>query len=141
MKNGVEVRRTTAPVKVKARVDRDPEKEWTAPAGSYHVSLAQPAARLARSLLDPHFDMGEDVRKREMDRKARRLDDEIYDLTAWSLPTAFGVTALAVAREVPIPSTPTPCRRPPAASSAPSGRRSATSSPPRTTRPCDSSPG
>lgn len=104
VKNGIEVRRTTAPVKLKAKAGRDAEKEWTAPAGSYHVALAQPAARLARSLLDPDFDMGEDVRKRELDRKARRLNDEIYDLTAWSLPTAFGVTSLAVAQEVPIPS-------------------------------------
>ena len=109
VKNGVEVRRTTGPVKVKAKADRDaPEKEWTAPGGSYHVALAQPAARLARSLLDPHFDMGEDVRRRELDRKARRLNDEIYDLTAWSLPTAFGVTALAVTAPAAIPSEPDP---------------------------------
>jgi hypothetical protein len=52
--------------------------------------------------------MGEAVRKRELDRKARRLDDEIYDLTAWSLPTAFGVTALAVSSETGIPSEPAP---------------------------------
>lgn len=107
--NGIEVRRTTADAKVKAKADRDgPEREWTAPAGSYHVPLAQPAARLARSLLDPHFDMGEEVRKRELDRKARRLDNEIYDLTAWSLPTAFGLTALAVSTPSTIASEPAP---------------------------------
>ncbi|HEY2154585.1 MAG TPA: M14 family zinc carboxypeptidase, partial [Isosphaeraceae bacterium] len=105
VKNGIEVRRTTAPVTVKAKAGLDRvETEWTAPAGSYHVAVAQPAARLARSLLDPDFDMGESVRKRELDRKARRLDDEIYDLTAWWLPTAFGVTALAVSSETAIPS-------------------------------------
>ena len=66
------------------------------PAGSYHVSVAQPAGRLARSLLDVRFDMGEAFRKRQLDRKVRRLDDEIYDLTAWSLPLAFGVNSLTV---------------------------------------------
>ena len=66
------------------------------PAGSYHISVAQPAGRLARSLLDVRFDMGEAFRKRQLDRKVRRLDDEIYDLTAWSLPLAFGINSLTV---------------------------------------------
>ena len=70
--------------------------DWAVPAGSYHVTVAQPAGRLARSLLDPQFDMGEPFRKRQLDRKVRRLNDEIYDLTAWSLPMAFGITSLTV---------------------------------------------
>ena len=50
--NGIEVRRTTAPARVNAREGLDgAEKEWTAPAGSYHIPVAQPAARLVRSLL------------------------------------------------------------------------------------------
>ena len=40
--------------------------------------------------------MGEAFRKRQLDRKVRRLNDEIYDLTAWSLPMAFGITSLTV---------------------------------------------
>ncbi|WP_165245624.1 M14 family metallopeptidase [Paludisphaera soli] len=97
IKNGVEVRKLTAPATVQARKDADSTvKEWTAPAGSYHVSIAQPAGRLARSLLDARFDMGEAFRKRQLDRKSRRLDDEIYDLTAWSLPLTHGVASLAV---------------------------------------------
>ena len=95
--NGIEVRRVTGAgtVKAKGGID-DTAKDWTVPAGSYHVTVAQPAGRLARSLLDPRFDMGEAFRKRQLDRKVRRLDDEIYDLTAWSLPLAFGVTSLTV---------------------------------------------
>ena len=95
--NGIEVRRVTdaGTVKAKAGLD-DAAKDWAVPAGSYHVSVAQPAGRLARSLLDPRFDMGEAFRKRQLDRKVRRLDDEIYDLTAWSLPLAFGVSSLTV---------------------------------------------
>ena len=95
--NGIEVRRVTgaSTVKAKGAVD-DVAKDWTVPAGSYHVTVAQPAGRLARSLLDPRFDMGEVFRKRQLDRKVRRLDDEIYDLTSWSLPLAFGVASLTV---------------------------------------------
>ncbi|AMV39259.1 M14 family metallopeptidase [Planctomyces sp. SH-PL62] len=97
LRNGVEVRKLTAAVTVQARKNAEGSvKEWTAPAGSYHVTIAQPAGRLARSLLDPRFDMGEAFRKRQLDRKRRRLDDEIYDLTAWSLPLTHGVVSLAV---------------------------------------------
>ena len=95
--NGIEVRRVTSPGTVKAKGDIEgTAKDWVVPAGSYHVTVAQPAGRLARSLLDPRFDMGEAFRKRQLDRKVRRLDDEIYDLTAWSLPLAFGITSLTV---------------------------------------------
>lgn len=97
VKNGIEVRRLTAPATVRARKDAEPGiKEWTAPTGSYHVSLAQPAGRLARALLDARFDMGQSFRERQLDRKRRRLGDEIYDLTAWSLPMSHGLTSLAV---------------------------------------------
>lgn len=97
VRNGIEVRRLAAPATVKARRDAETAvKEWTAPAGSYHVPVAQPAGRLARSLLDARFDMGEAFRERQLDRKRRRLDDEIYDVTAWSLPLTHGIRSLAV---------------------------------------------
>ena len=82
-------------MKAKSGIDST-AKEIAVPVGSYHVSVAQPAGRLARSLLDARFDMGEAFRKRQLDRKVRRLEDEIYDLTAWSLPLAFGITSLSV---------------------------------------------
>ena len=91
--NGIEVRRVTSAITIKAKGGLESTaREHAVPAGSYHISVAQPAGRLARSLLDARFDMGEAFRKRQLDRKVRRLDDEIYDLTAWSLPLAFGVT-------------------------------------------------
>jgi hypothetical protein len=95
--NGIEVARVTGPGTVKAKgVFESAAKDWTVPAGSFHVTVAQPAGRLVRALLDPRFDMGEAFRKRQLDRRVRRLSDEIYDLTAWSLPLAFGVTSLMV---------------------------------------------
>ncbi len=108
MKNGIEVRKVATPVILKAKGNIDGKaKDWSVPAGSYHVSVAQPAGRLARSLLDPRFDMGEAFRKRQLDRRVRRLGDEIYDLTAWSLPLAFGVTSLSVEASTKINSVPT----------------------------------
>ncbi len=96
-KNGIEVRRVSEAGAVKAKAGIDATaKDYPVPVGSYHISVAQPAGRLARSLLDARFDMGEAFRKRQLDRKVRRLGDEIYDLTAWSLPLAFGITSLAV---------------------------------------------
>jgi hypothetical protein len=95
--NGIEVRRVTSPAKIRAKAGLESSvKDWPVPTGSYHVTVAQPAGRLVRSLLDPKFDMGEAFRKRQLDRKVRRLGDEIYDLTAWSLPLAFGVPSLVV---------------------------------------------
>jgi Zinc carboxypeptidase len=95
--NGIEVRRVKEAGAAKAKADIDTTaKDFPVPVGSYHISVAQPAGRLARSLLDARFDMGEAFRKRQLDRKVRRLGDEIYDLTAWSLPLAFGIRSLAV---------------------------------------------
>ena len=81
-------------------------------------------------------------RKRQLDRKARRLGDEIYDLTAWSLPTAFGIKALAVVearddreRAGPEPDVDRPRRR------ARAGEGRLPRPRPRTTRRCGSSAG
>jgi hypothetical protein len=94
--NGIEVRRVTKATTITAKGGIETAaREHAVPVGSYHVSVSQPAGRLARSLLSVQFDMGEAFRKRQLDRKVRRLDDEIYDLTAWSLPLAFGVSSLA----------------------------------------------
>ena len=107
VKNGIEVRRVmrAGTVKARAGID-DAAKDWAVPVGSFHVTVAQPAGRLARSLLDPRFDMGEAFRKRQLDRKVRRLGDEIYDLTGWSLPLAFGVASLTVESPSKIASEP-----------------------------------
>ena len=56
------------------------------PAGAYVVSHAQPSGRLIRNLLDPKTDQPQDFIKRQEERRARRQPDQIYDITAWSLP-------------------------------------------------------
>ena len=95
--NGIEVARVKIAGTAKAKGGIESvARDWTIPADSFHVTVAQPAGRLVRALLDPRFDMGEAFRKRQLDRRVRRLSDEIYDLTAWSLPLAFGVSALMI---------------------------------------------
>ncbi|MFI5166194.1 MAG: M14 family zinc carboxypeptidase [Thermoanaerobaculales bacterium] len=60
------------------------------PTGSFVVPLDQPLGRLAKALLQAGVSMG-DVFEREQERRDRkRLPDEIYDVTAWSLPLLWG---------------------------------------------------
>jgi len=61
------------------------------PVGSIVVPLAQPAGRLVRNLLDPRVSMDEAFVKEQDRRRKKRLPDEIYDVTAWSLPLVFDV--------------------------------------------------
>ncbi|MEK7660684.1 MAG: M14 family metallopeptidase [Pseudomonadota bacterium] len=60
-------------------------------AGSYIVSGAQPSSRLIRNLLDRNVALDRDFIARQQDRRNRGLEDEIYDVTAWSLPLMFNV--------------------------------------------------
>jgi hypothetical protein len=66
------------------------------PAGSFVVPLAQPAGRLARMLLDPRVSMDEAFVKEQERRRKKRLDNEIYDVTGWSLPLAFDVECVGL---------------------------------------------
>lgn len=60
-------------------------------AGSHVVPLAQPAKRLIRTLLDNQVDLEADFLAEQERRRAKDLGDEIYDVTAWSLPMMMGV--------------------------------------------------
>jgi hypothetical protein len=70
------------------------------------VSAAQPSGRLIRNLLDPHVAQ-DDAFIKEQDRRRRaRLGDQIYDVTAWSLPHAFDVECLTSDRPIAVKSAP-----------------------------------
>ncbi|HVL67506.1 MAG TPA: M14 family metallopeptidase [Vicinamibacterales bacterium] len=68
------------------------------PAGTFIVPLAQPAARLARNLLDPDIKMDEAFIKEQDRRRKARLNDQIYDVTAWSLPLMYDVDVVTTDR-------------------------------------------
>ena len=59
--------------------------------GSFVVVAAQPLGRLARALLEPHAPMGDEFESEQERRDAKRLPDQIYDITGWSLPLLWAV--------------------------------------------------
>jgi hypothetical protein len=69
-------------------------------AGSMVVNLNQPQRRLLRVLLDQQVDMDADFIATQLKRAQRGLADEIYDVTAWSLPLMFNVTTLPCSRTI-----------------------------------------
>jgi hypothetical protein len=74
----------------------------TFPAGSYVIDLAQPQKRLAKALLEPNTEqegsfvreqIARFLRNQRRGENAPKEDYGFYDITAWSLPLAFGVEA------------------------------------------------
>ena len=64
------------------------------PAGSYIIPVAQPGGRMVRVLLERQVAMEDAFLKEQERRRAKKLGDEIYDVTAWSLPVMFNVEAV-----------------------------------------------
>jgi hypothetical protein len=70
------------------------------PAGTYVIDLAQPQKRLAKALLEPNTEqdgafvreqIARFLRNQRRGENALKEDYGFYDITAWSLPRAFGV--------------------------------------------------
>jgi hypothetical protein len=68
--------------------------------GSYVIDLAQPAKRLLRTLLDVDTAMDDAFVAEQERRRAKGLPDEIYDVTAWSLPLMMNLTVRSCDRTV-----------------------------------------
>src|SRR5688572_30256172 len=96
---GIEVRRAEEPIKLAAR---------TIPAGAYIVSNAQPAARMIRNLLDPKTEQSPEFIKRQEERRKMRLNDQIYDITAWNLPMLFDVEMVTSPTAITVKTTNVP---------------------------------
>lgn len=60
-------------------------------AGAFLIRTDQPAKRFIRTLMDVEVSMEEDFLAEQERRRARNLPDEIYDVTAWSLPLMMNV--------------------------------------------------
>src|SRR5690554_884499 len=59
--------------------------------GAFVVEAAQPSYHLIRTLLDVHVPMDEDFIAEQERLRANNLPDQIYDVTAWSLPLLFNL--------------------------------------------------
>jgi len=69
--------------------------------GTLVIESAQPSGALAAALLDERAEMPESFIEKERAKFLRREEDGFYDVTAWSLPTAFGLEASRVAGRAP----------------------------------------
>ncbi len=101
---GIDVRMASEAFKVGTR---------DVPAGAYLVSAAQPSGRLVRNLLDTHVPQPEAFVKEQDRRRKKRLGDQIYDVTGWSLPALFDVEVITSAQALTPASTPRQRRQPP----------------------------
>jgi len=68
------------------------------PAGSYVIDLAQPGKRLVRTLLDAEVSMAPDYLQEQVSRRARGVETQIYDVTAWSVPLMMNIETNACNR-------------------------------------------
>lgn len=93
VRNGIEVLQTRAATKVDGT---------DVPAGAFVVPHGQPAGRLVRNLLDRETPMPADFVAAQAERRRQRLPDQIYDVTAWSLPLLYDVTCLTPARPLAV---------------------------------------
>lgn len=104
LRAGIEVQQATAPfraTRAHAYAD-DAVSARQFPAGSYVVDLAQPQGKLAKSLLEPDPAIDSVFVRTQFERFGRNIRRgdggvqegyEFYDVTAWSLPVAYGVDA------------------------------------------------
>ncbi len=86
VENGVEAFRASGPVTVGDRS--------LSAGSSFIVPLDQPMHGFIHNLLDAHVPMEEDFVRRQIERRANRQSDEIYDLTAWSQSLLWDVEAI-----------------------------------------------
>lgn len=104
LRAGIEVRRTTAPYEARATgyAGGAPVAAGTRrfDAGAYVVDLAQPQGAVARAILEPSTAVDSAFAAAQVERLRRNQQRgaqgageryEFYDITAWSLPVAFGV--------------------------------------------------
>ncbi len=69
-------------------------------AGTYFIDTAQPRGRFVTTTFTDQVDMSEGFIKEQERRRARNLNDQIYDVTGWSLPMMFNVESNACDKAV-----------------------------------------
>lgn len=94
-RNGIEVDVLTEAAQLIELRDRQGREaaDRAFPAGSLVVEAAQPNNRLIRALLEPHLPVPEDFLAQARARVDRGENPRFYDITAWSLPLLFDLSA------------------------------------------------
>lgn len=59
--------------------------------GSFVIDPAQPKGRMVEAFLQQQINMDADFIASQENRRSRHLNDQIYDVTAWSLPLMFNL--------------------------------------------------
>jgi len=87
---GIEIFRATSPFNACGQHGKE----------TYVIPLAQPSQRLINVLLDANIDIEEDFITEQERRRAKHLDHEMYDVTAWSLPLMFNLQAIPCSKKI-----------------------------------------
>jgi len=94
---GIEVQTAKKPLSLEAQdYEKCESKSRNFPAGAYYVPLAQPARPLVTTLLARETPMDDEFLKEQERRYQKRLRDQFYDVTAWSLPLLYDVPCYTV---------------------------------------------
>ena len=88
-----------------------PAKGETLPAGSLVVDTAQPQGRFAEVVLESQAALAPRFLEEERRRLLVEEDERFFDVTAWSLPIAFGLTAHALPGGAPLAGALAPWKR------------------------------
>lgn len=68
--------------------------------GAYIIDIAQPRGKFVKTTFTQQVDMSAAFIQEQERRRARKLNDEIYDVTGWSLPLMFNIDTDACGKEV-----------------------------------------
>lgn len=104
-RNGIEVDRLNESVRMSGLADQTGERVGTRdiPAGSFVIEAEQPRNRLIRALLSPETPVPEDFLAEARERVERGENPRFYDITAWSLPLLFDLTAFSSTSTTDLP--------------------------------------
>lgn len=73
--------------------------------GAYYIDTAQPRGRFVKTTFTKQVDMSDAFLKEQERRRARKLDHEIYDVSAWSLPQMFNIDTNTCGSEIKVASS------------------------------------
>lgn len=90
---GIEVHRAEKPFQNEKAFDYfdSSRRSIEFPKGTFLVPVNQPAGRLVKTLLGQDAPIEEEFLREQERRLERRLEQQFYDLTGWSLPLLYGV--------------------------------------------------